>query len=75
MNTWHSDLERSPMSPASPKHYELLESTWRHDERLNNYKMDIHIQVVCVIECGRYRCLVCDSVKSEGLFIAKDDTN
>ena len=33
------------MGPTSPEHGELAESAWKHDERLNNYKMATHTQV------------------------------
>ena len=33
------------MGPASPEHGELAESAWKHDERLNSYKMATHTQV------------------------------
>ena len=39
------------MGPASPEHGELVESAWKHDERMNGYKMVIHIQVVKQSEC------------------------
>ena len=33
------------MGPASLEHGEMVESAWKHDERLNNYKMATHTQV------------------------------
>ena len=38
------------MGLASLEHGELAELAWKHDERLNNYKMATHTQVegVCV---------------------------
>ena len=40
------------MGPASLEHSELAKSAWKHDERLNNYKMAIHIQVEKKCESG-----------------------
>ena len=52
------------MGLASPKHGELAESAWKHDERLNMYKMVIHIQVEKVRECVSLRwCGVFESIK------------
>ena len=51
VNTWQPDIDRCPMGPVSPKHGELAESDWKHDEILNSYKMDTHTQVECVWMC------------------------
>ena len=42
------------MGPASPEHGELAESAWKHDERMNMYKMVIHPSCKRVSEsvCG-----------------------
>ena len=49
------------MGPTSPEHGELAELAWKHDERMNRYKMVIHIQGVkcseCVLDCGGVVCL------------------
>ena len=34
MNTWQPDLERSPMDLASLEYGELVESTSRHNDKL-----------------------------------------
>ena len=47
------------MGLASPEHGEMVESAWKHDERLNNYKMathtkeeDVCVQARVIIESG-----------------------
>ena len=38
------------MGPTSPEHGELAELAWKHDERMNRYKMVIRPSCKCVSE-------------------------
>ena len=40
------------MDPASLEHGELAELAWKHDERLNSYKMATHTQVEDEKKCN-----------------------
>ena len=69
MNTWLFDLEQSAMGLANREHGELVESAWKHDERMNRYKMVIPNQGVEMSECV---CLLWQGVFE---LVKRDDPN
>ena len=40
------------MGLASPEHSEMAEAAWKHNEKLNNYKMATHTQVEDEEKCN-----------------------
>ena len=70
-------LNEAPWVQQAQNHYEFPKLAWRHNERLNMYKMVIHIQVVGVVfvsVCGGVVCfnqlkdmieIICDLNYSE----------